>query len=162
MEPTEIPPARAEPWDEPTARAAYPNRVRRIRNQTTTAATTARMNSQDRCAPGRTPKSLPMSPTSADLGNWSVRRSTFCPGGAFLNFSGKLIAHARKLIAMPFIMIVVTTSWAPVFTFRMPGTAAQIMPPSIATIRITTTCTGPGRKSKVSAAQAAATMATRY
>ncbi len=36
---------------------------------------------------------------------------------------------------MPFIMIVVTTSWAPVFTFRMPGTAAQIIPPSIAAIR---------------------------
>ena len=40
----------------------------------------------------------------------SVRRSTFCPGGAFVNFSGPLSAYATMLIAMPFIMIVVTTS----------------------------------------------------
>ena len=33
---------------------------------------------------------------------------------------------------MPFSMIVVTTSWAPVFTFRIAGIAAQAMPPSIA------------------------------
>ena len=63
---------------------------------------------------------------------------------------------------MPFIMIVVTTSWAPVFTFRMPGTAAQIMPPSIAAIRTATTRIGPGRNPSESSAQAAVTIATRY
>ena len=35
---------------------------------------------------------------------------------------------------MPLSMIVVTTSWAPVFTFRIAGIAAQAMPPSIAKI----------------------------
>ncbi len=73
--------------------------------------------------------------------------STFCPVGPLENRSGPRIAHASRLIAMPFIMIVITTSWAPVFTFRMPGTAAQTIPPSMAAMRITTTWSGPGRKS---------------
>jgi hypothetical protein len=73
-----------------------------------------------------------------------------------------LIAHARRLIAMLFSMIVVTTSWAPVFTFKIPGIAAQIIPPSIAAIRTATTRIGPGRNPSSASAQAAVTIATRY
>ena len=134
--PIETPPALAEPGDEPTARASYPSRVRRIRNQTTTAAPIARNRSQDRCAPGVTPKISPMSPTRPCSGNRLLRRSTNAPSGASLNLSGPLSAHARKLTAMPFIMIVVTTSCAPVRTFRIPGTAAHTIPPTIAAIRV--------------------------
>ena len=63
---------------------------------------------------------------------------------------------------MPFIMMVITTSWAPVFTFRMPGTDAQTSPPSMAAMRITTTWSGPGRKVNVVAAHAAVTIPTKY
>jgi hypothetical protein len=69
---------------------------------------------------------------------------------------------SRGLIAMPFIMIVVTTSWAPVFTFKTPGTPAQTIPPSIAASKMTTTCTGPGRKSRLTAAHAPVTIPTKY
>ena len=117
--PIETPPAFADPGDEPTARASYPSRVRRIRNQTTTAAAIARKSSHDRWAPGVTPK---YSPDVADeylapgTGRFAGRRSD--SSGASLNFSGQLSAHATRLTAMPFIMIVVTTSWAPVFDLQ--------------------------------------------
>ena len=41
-----------------------------------------------------------------------------------MNLRGPLSAYATMLTAMPFIMIVVTTSCAPVVTLRIPGTAA--------------------------------------
>ena len=49
-----------------------------------------------------------------------------------MNFSGPFSAYATKLIAMPFIMIVVTTSWAPVFTLRIRGDrrVQPCLPPS--------------------------------
>ena len=71
-------------------------------------------------------------------------------------------AHPTRLIAIPFIMIVVTTSCAPVLTFRMPGMAAQIIPPSIAASSTAGTSSGPGRKSRLSSATVAVIIATRY
>jgi hypothetical protein len=79
-----------------------------------------------------------------------------------VNFSGKLIPQARRLTAITFNMIVVTTSWAPVFTFRMAGIAAQIIPPSIAATRTVVTRIGPGRNPSSISAHAAVTIATRY
>ena len=94
----------------------------------TTAAAIARKSNQERCAPGVMPNTLPRSPTNALCGKLSVRMSTFCPVGPDVNRSGPLIAQASRLIAMPFIMIVVTTSWAPVFTFRTAGDACPDHP----------------------------------
>ena len=65
------------------------------------------------------------------------------------------------LTAMPFIMIVVTTSWAPVLTLRIPGIAAYTMPPRQAKSSTTGRWDIPGRKSKVSAAHEAVTIPTR-
>ena len=78
-----------------------------------------------------------------------------------MNFSGPFSAQARKLTAMPFSMIVVTTSWAPVFTFRTAGIAANAMPPSIANTSTPTASNAPGRNPRCSAAQVAVTMPTR-
>jgi hypothetical protein len=122
--PIEIPPALAEPVDEPTARASYPSRIRRMTNHTMIAARIAMRNRYDRCGEAPNPKTLPRSGTRAFFGKMSVRRSTFSPSGTFVYFSGPFRAHATRLIAIPFIMIVVTTSWAPVLTFKIAGTAA--------------------------------------
>ena len=79
-----------------------------------------------------------------------------------MNLSGPLSAHARKLTAMPFIMIVVTTSCAPVRTFRIPGTAANTIPPTIAAIRVADNRSGAGRKPRETSAHAATTIAKMY
>ena len=92
----------------------------------------------------------------------SVRRLMLNPASCCVKCSGPLIAHATKEIAMPFIMIVVTTSWAPVFTLRTAGTDAKATAPSIPNAIVTHMSNGPGRKSSFNAAQAAATMPTRY
>ncbi len=63
---------------------------------------------------------------------------------------------------MPFIMIVVTTSCAPVFTFRIAGTSANTIPPSMPNRIAVHISNGPGRKSSFSAAHDAVTMPTRY
>ena len=94
-------------------------------------------------------------------GKISLRRSALVPLGRFA-FSGPVSAHATKLMAIPFIMIVVTTSWAPVFTFKTAGTAAKSMPPAIAASRTAGRCRNAGRKSRASAAALAITMANRY
>ena len=92
-----------------------------------------------------------------------VRRSTFWPTGAFVYRSGLFSAHATRLTAMPFIMMVVTTSCAPVFTFRAPGIAAYAIPPRIPNRSTPHISNGPGRMPpRCRAAQAAVTMATRY
>ncbi len=61
---------------------------------------------------------------------------------------------------MPFIMIVVTTSWAPVFTFRIAGTAAHTAPPSMPNKSTVSTSRGAGRDVNVSAANDAVAMPT--
>ena len=61
---------------------------------------------------------------------------------------------------MPFIMIVVTTSCAPVFTLRIAGTAAHAMPPSMPNASTIGTSNGAGRDVKVSAANDAEAMPT--
>ncbi len=63
---------------------------------------------------------------------------------------------------MPFSMIVVTTSCAPVLTLSTPAIPAKNMPPSIAKTSTAMTSVGPGRKSSFSAAQVAVTMPIRY
>ena len=82
-------------------------------------------------------------------GNTSVRRSRSDRPARSGPSAGPLIAQARKLTAMPFIMIVVTTSWAPVFTLRTPGTAAKTIPPSMATSSTPTQVDGPGEEVEV-------------
>ena len=67
------------------------------------------------------PKDVEGRGTKASSGKMSVRRSmVFHP-----ERKGCSISHATKLIAMPFIMIVVTTSCAPVLTLSIAGTEAQ-------------------------------------
>ncbi len=120
------------------------------------------MNSHDRCTAERIPNTWPRSGIRAFALNGSVRRLTLWMPSCVVNFSGPLIAHATRDTAMPFIMIVVTTSCAPVFTFRIAGTSANAIPPSMPNRIAVHISNGPGRKSSFSAAHDAVTMPTRY
>jgi hypothetical protein len=70
--------------------------------------------------------------------------------------------HATRLIAIPFIMIVVTTSCAPVLTLRIPGTNAQNIEASIAAMITKGRSATAGSPSNPLAAAAAAASATMY
>ena len=59
-------------------------------------------------------------------------------------------------------MMVVTTSWAPVLTFRTPGTAANAIPPNMPHPIAANISRGPGRKSNASAPHAAVIIPTMY
>ena len=78
--PIEMPPARADPGEAPTARASYPSRMRRRMNHTTAAATSASGSSHDSRALEADAEEVPeVGDHRASSGNGSVRRFTLKP-----------------------------------------------------------------------------------
>src|SRR5918992_1448325 len=135
-----------------------------MKNHTRPHAMRARGRSQVRWTEGGITLSLKPSDSASDgtrapMGNSSVRRSTNPVWDVRRGFSN---AHARRLMAMPFNMIVVTTSWAPVFTLRMAGMYAHTMDAATDERSTRGRRMGAGRPLNVIAAPAAVAMATLY
>ncbi len=159
--PIEIPPARADPGDEPTARASYPRRIRLRKNQTSTEHAIPIGSSRLSGTSVPTPKRCPRLGAIALFGKRSDRRLMLNSPALSVNLSGPRSAQATRLIATPFNMIVVTTSCAPVFTLSTAGMAAYAIPPIIAKINTTGNWSTP-RNPKCAAAIVATPIATRY